>query len=200
MIQHSTHSMVFLAEQYISSLFSTELSDDLMFHNLKHTLNVVRGVEEISNHLGLSEKLREILFLAAWFHDAGHVTTYERHEVESQRLATAFLESHHYPAQKIAQVLSCIGATRMPQRPIGLMEEIICDADLYHLSLQEYLHLQNLLRTEWNLVLNKKYSDKDWEKENLFFLKNHSYFTSYGQKVLQKRKEDQILILSRIIH
>lgn len=199
MMQQRKDSIVYLAENYISRILTENLPSDLLFHNLHHTFNVVRGAREISNHLRLNDEAQEILFLAAWFHDCGHVTTYEGHEVESQRLAKVFLESHKYPKQKIVQVLSCIAATQMPQRPVGLMEEIICDADLYHLSLDEYPHLQNLLRTEWSLVFDKEYTDEEWRKENFYFLENHTYFTSYGQKVLQKRKEDNILILSKIV-
>ena len=44
----------------------------------------------------------------------------------------------NYPTEKMESVLACIGATIMPQQPTNLLEEIICDADLYHLSLDEY--------------------------------------------------------------
>lgn len=182
------YSIIDLAGKYVSNLLTEQLPHDLSFHNLPHTINVVRGVREISNYLQLVKEAQEILILAAWFHDCGHIVTYRGHEAESQKLAKDFLEGEDYPNEKIAEVLSCIGATRMPQQPVGLMQKIICDADLYHLSLPEYPDLQHLLCEEWNRVLNKKYSDEEWAKANYNFLRNHKYWTTYGQEVLQKRK------------
>ena len=77
----------------------------------------------------------------------------------------------------------------MPQNPKNLLEKVICDADLYHLSLAEYCHLQALLLEEWKRVLSKKCTHEEWTQENLTFLKEHQYWTTYGQTILQKRKE-----------
>lgn len=161
----------------------------MVFHNFHHTVNVVRGVRIIAKHLGLSKVEKEILLLAAWFHDSGLIKVYKGHEIESQRLAKTFLENHHYPEEKLHQVLACIAATKMPQAPTTLLEQVICDADLYHLSSVEYCHLQALLRKEWQEVLGKKSTSVEWFQENLHFLKTHQYWTTYGQTVLQKEKE-----------
>lgn len=187
-MKQSNHSIEFIAGEYVTELLTNQLSPNLLFHNLHHTFNVVRGVRKISKHLKLSPSEKEILILAAWFHDTGHIITYDNHEVESQKLALDFLEKQHYPIDHIKDVLSCIEATKMPQEPQTLIQKVICDADLYHLSLPEYPHLQHLLREEWSRVLGKKYSNDDWAKENFEFLTNHKYFTSYGQKVLRNRK------------
>ena len=44
--------------------------------------------------------------------------------------------------------MGCIAATKMPQKPEGVLQQIICDADLFHLSLPEYIYLQKLLLEE----------------------------------------------------
>lgn len=181
-------SIQFLAGSYITRLMAKQLPPNLLFHNFHHTANVVRGVQIIGKRSNLTAEQLEILVIAAWFHDSGHIHTYKGHELESQKLATAFLEKKGYPNEKLVQVLDCIAATTMPQRPKNMLEKVICDADLYHLSLEEYPHLQHQLREEWERVLDKKYTEEAWQAENLTFLQNHQYFTDYGQQALQKRK------------
>jgi len=188
-MKKSKHTITFLAGRYVTNLLIDELSTDLLFHNLHHTINVVRGVRAIATYLGLTNEERELLLLAAWFHDSGLTKVYEGHEVESQKLAKAFLEKAAYPNEKLSEVLACIAATKMPQSPKNILEQVICDADLYHLSLTEYYHLQKMLLAEWRVVLHKRCTDVEWAIENLAFLEEHQYWTTYGQQVLQKRKE-----------
>lgn len=188
-MKKSKHSIVFLAGQHIVHLFTEQLSTDLLFHNFHHTANVVRGVRHICKHSHLSKEQKEILTLAAWFHDSGLIRTYKGHEEESQLLAREFLEKYNYPSQKLELVLGCIAATKMPQQPKSVLQQVICDADLFHLSLPEYYYLQKLLLEEWRKVLHKDCTQQEWIQENLDFLTNHQYFTTYGQVELQKGKE-----------
>lgn len=185
----ANHSIIFLAGRYISRLFAEKLPGDLVFHNFHHTTNVVRGVRDIGRHLHLDKEQKEILILAAWFHDSGHIIKYIGHEEESQKLAKAWLEKEKYPVDKTEQVLACIAATHLPQQPHDLLQQILCDADLYHLSLGEYCHLQFQLREEIKRIFNKKYTDLEWMKENLKFIHQHEYFTSYAKTVLEERKQ-----------
>ena len=186
------HSITFLAGRYIARLFASQLPGDLVFHNFHHTVNVVTGVKNIGRNLRLDFVQEEILLLAAWFHDSGHVVKYEGHEIESQRLASEWLTRENFPTEKIAQVLSCIEATHMPQRPANLLQQVICDADLFHLSLDEYCHLQFQLREEWERIFKKEYTDLGWMEENLSFITSHNYFTDYGKTVLEKRKQKNL--------
>ena len=186
----SNRSITFNAGRHIAQLFFDRLPKNLLFHNFHHTINVIRGVKEISKHMNLSSPEKEIVLLAAWFHDSGYIVKYIGHEVESQKLAKNWLESQGYPSERTKLVLGCIGATKMPQNPNGLLQEVICDADLYHLSLEEYCQIQFQLKEEINLVFDKVYTDESWMDENLSFIQNHKYFTSYGKEVLEMRKQE----------
>lgn len=126
----TNNSILCLAGRYIARLLTKQLPDGLSFHNLHHTINVVRGVRDISKHLKLNKEQKEILELAAWFHDSGHVVSYQGHELESLKLAKAFLRKENYPAEKKEQVLACIEATKMPQQPRNLLQKALCDADM----------------------------------------------------------------------
>ena len=178
----------FSAATYVAHLLTQNLPAGLLFHNLNHTINVVYGVHDICRQMELSVDQKEVILLAAWFHDTGHIKTYSGHEKESQKLAKAFLIQQHYPLEKIEQVLDIIAATTMPQIPKDALQQVICDADLYHLTLWEYPFLQQQLKEERNQIFDEHHSDFSWQQQNLSFLENHHYFTTYGQSVLQKRK------------
>ncbi|MFT5265728.1 MAG: putative metal-dependent HD superfamily phosphohydrolase [Polaribacter sp.] len=180
------------AGEYISNLFIEKLPKDLLFHNFQHTLSVVRGVNEFILNLNISNQDGEVLLLAAWFHDSGHVLAYSGHEQYSKGFAKDFLQKEKYPTELLERVLGCIHATAMPQNPTNEWEKMLCDADMYHLSRSGYFFLQKMLRAEWEVVLKKVYTDEEWNESNLKFLKTHSYHTDYGQTVFKKRKEVNI--------
>ncbi|HCN85126.1 MAG TPA: hypothetical protein DIT07_16135 [Sphingobacteriaceae bacterium] len=172
-----------------------ELSDELHFHNIHHTLEVVRAVTEIGINENLSAAELEPVKIAAWFHDTGYFNKYIGHEDESIKLAEEFLRDHSYPADKMSIVISCIEATKYPQAPLNLLEEVLCDADLYHFSRTDYVEHEQNLRREWGVYFNKLYSDEEWARDNCQLLVSHRYFTSYGKKVLQRRKEQNIAMM-----
>jgi uncharacterized protein len=90
--------------------------------------------------------------------------------------------------QFIDEVTGCIAATKMPQSPQNLLQQIMCDADMFHLADDNYPGYASRLRTEWELILNKQYSDEQWRQINLNMLIQHKYFTDYGKIVLQEHK------------
>lgn len=181
-------SIVYRTGRHVTRLLVRELPADRVFHNIHHTINVVQGVADIGRAEGLTEEQLEILILAAWFHDAGHLKTYAGHEEVSETLATEWLRSQHYPKDKIREVARCIRVTTMPQQPLDTMERVICDADLYHLTFPSYDHYQDILREEWKNVLGLEMTDEEWEASNESFLLSHHYWTEYGQSVLEPRK------------
>lgn len=189
----------FLAGRFVAQLLIDNLHKNLVFHNFHHTVYVVRGVRQISENLSLSDENKEILNLAAWFHDTGLIEVYLGHEEESKKIARRFLEENAYPEANILEVLACIDATKMPQEPQTLLEKVICDADMFHLALPEYFHLQRLLLEEFRLVMNKQCTDEEWANENLGFLNNHHFWTPYGQTVLQKGKDLNIKLCETML-
>lgn len=180
--------LYYRAGRYVTRLLLDKLPKECVFHNVQHTFNVVRGVRAIGKAEGLKEKDLEILILAAWFHDTGHVIAYQGHELMSTKIARDFLKENDYPKTKISEVESCILATTMPQNPKNHLEKIMCDADLYHLSFSSYDHYQQLLREEWKNMLNKEFTDEEWQEQNDDFLQTHRYFTDYGVAKLEPKK------------
>ena len=180
---------------FVKDCLHNRLSLQMYFHNLGHTLLVVKGVEVIGKAEGLSEDELFILKLAAFLHDLGYTEKYWGHEEESARIAAEFLGANGLAIEKIELVKKCIVATKFPQHPAGKLEEVICDADFYHFSLPDYQDYASRLRTEWETNLNLFYTDVEWDELNLNMLSAHIYFTDYGKNILQQKKALNIVKL-----
>ena len=130
------------ANQYVLNLFKTQLPSSVLYHDFNHTQQVVVAADEIGTGMQLLDSELEIVLLAAWFHDTGFVHASDNHEDPSKKEAETFLKAANYAPEKIGKVVGCIEATRMPQNPKNLLEEVICDADLYHLGISDFTKRQ----------------------------------------------------------
>lgn len=186
------------ARSFVTDLFTHKLDQRFVFHNLDHTEDVAEASSQMSENAGLTEDDHFVLMLAAWFHDTGYISgKAAEHEEESVRIATGFLEEKNVDAETIKRVTSAIKATKMPQTPVSQLEKILCDADLYHLSTEDFKARNELLKQEREALLGQKISKKDWRKNNVEFLGNHKYFTEFGQEVLDSRKQENLLTLRK---
>ena len=61
-------------------VLTKELPDNMTYHSINHTLDVVNSVQEIADKLELNEGDTEILTIAAWFYDIGYTKGCENHE------------------------------------------------------------------------------------------------------------------------
>lgn len=168
---------------------------ELPFHNYSHTAGVVKAARYIGQQESLSLKDWEVLLIAAWFHDTGLSIRHEQHESLSQEIAEAHLTQFNYPADQLKRVLDCIAATQMPQTPKTLIEQVLCDADLFHLSQPAFFDLLPRLRQEWLLVWGESYPDEVWKEKNIQFLQSHHYFTTIGKSELAAAKQQNLIRL-----
>ena len=174
---------------YAESILTERLSSTFLFHNVDHTREVVEAAQEIGRQSGLNDKDMETLLIAAWLHDVGYRDGRINHERTSMHIARTFLEEQGMGEKRIEKVLQCIAATEMPQRPQGLLAEVMCDADLYHLATDQYAEKTELLRQEVSLLTGEKVSKRKWLYGNKLFYEKHHYFTEYGRTVLEPRKQ-----------
>src|SRR5688572_2295549 len=123
---------------FVESLFEKQLPDQYTYHNIQHTREVVAAAQLIGVKSSLLQEDQEVVLLAAWLHDAGYCSRYDNHEEDSMRFARKFLEEQQTDLAKTEKVLGCIKATRYPQQPQNLLEEVLCDADMYHITLDNY--------------------------------------------------------------
>lgn len=176
------------AQEYIINLFKKKLPPQVVYHNYRHTLNVVNAAKEIGAGMSFSEEEMEVLILAAWFHDTGFVNGCTGHESKGKEKAKQFLEENSFSPDNIEKVLGCIQATKMPQDPKSSLEEAMCDADLTHLGKKDFSERSRLLKLEWESRDCKEISDEEWLEMSVSFLGTHKYFTDYAFKNLNDVK------------
>ena len=184
------------AEQYIRQLFATRVEETFSYHSIGHTEGVVKAATLMADHYKLSEEERLTLLLSAWFHDSGYSKGKAHdHEAASQRIATNYLQSKNVPLELIEKVAHGIAATRMPQSPQNQVEQILCDADLYHLGTEEFKIQNKLLRKELKNHGGEELKKKDWRQRNIQFLQEHRYFTDYARQKLEPVKQQNLQAL-----
>lgn len=174
---------------YVRLFIPNKLSKNYCYHDLSHAINVVNAVHEIVEGMKLTDHERHILLTAAWFHDIGYIWQIEGHEIAGAGIAEAFLRNKEVDEQDIEQVKACILATKYPQKPSSVLEQVICDADLLHLGRKDCFEKAALIREEWVLTRQKQYSDSEWRELNLDFMKQHHFHTSYCREHYSKRKK-----------
>jgi len=183
------------ASEFIRRLFEENLADYLVYHTFGHTMMVADTARKIGKRMALGEEGIEVVVLAALFHDTGYTELYKGHEEASIRIAKEFLSRENYPEEKIGLVAGCIRATKIPQRPKNILEEIIADADLSGFGKKSFFKKSQLLLLEWETSLGRKYSEEEWARQNLEILTGHTYFTRYAKKTFTEQKAENIRIL-----
>lgn len=176
------------AETFVRSYFSSATDERLAYHNLQHTERVVRAVVQIADHYQLNDSDYFVVVAAAWFHDIGYFTDPKQHEADGAGRAATFLKEHDVPADVIDAVEKCILSTKMPQSPENLLEQIVCDADLFHLGTDDFADTNKTLRKEVELLKGIKISKSQWRNNAIQLLENHHYHTDYARLLLNDRK------------
>jgi len=78
-------------------------------------------------------------------------------------------------------------ATKIPQSPKNILEEIICDADLDYLGRDDFEPISDSLRREF-LELGIVSSDEHWYSLQIKFIENHNYFTNSSRQLRNPEK------------
>jgi predicted metal-dependent HD superfamily phosphohydrolase len=189
------------SEDFVYKLLKDKLSNSFLYHNFIHTVTVVNAVQELVNFCNVDEKQKELLVVAAWFHDTGYVESVDDHENRSVKIATNFLTERGFDSEYIAAVSHLILATKVDFGPENISEMIIKDADYFHFTTKEYIAKSNLLREEWEITLKKFYTDREWLEANLELLSNcHRYNTPYAQVNWQPKKEKNISKIEKCLN
>jgi uncharacterized membrane-anchored protein YitT (DUF2179 family)/predicted metal-dependent HD superfamily phosphohydrolase len=179
------------AYEFLINKLEKELPHFVTYHNAQHTVDVVAGVQKISEAEKLSHDETELLKTAALFHDAGYLKGHEDHEALSCNVAREQLPQFDYNPQQIERICQMIMATKLPQKPTNLAEEILCDADLLYLGSETYFERAEKLRSEFEATGNTR-AIGDWNKTQIDFLKKHRFFTLTAVKEKEHRKKENL--------
>lgn len=182
-------------ESYIYEKLQKNLSPTLSYHGFHHTLDVVNAALRIAKQEGINDKESLMLLeTAALYHDLGFISTYRGHEEEGCRIAELTLPQFQYSSNEVEKILGMIMATKIPQQPRNLLEQIIADADLDYLGRDDFEPIANSLFQE--LRQREMISDwNTWNKIQIKFLESHHYWT---KSVIEQREEPKIKHLQKL--
>ena len=186
------------AGNYIINRLKTELPAHLTYHNADHAVDVRTAAENIAKGENIGDDDMRLLLTAALYHDSGFLCCAREHETESCRIAKDALPRYGYSAEDIELICGMIMATRIPQSPKGLLEQILADADLYYLGRDDYFTIAAKLYRELGLtgVVN---DDKTWDELQIQFIQKHSYFTKTAVNLRQANTETNIIKIKKAI-
>jgi len=177
--------------KFAQLMLNTELSADLVYHGIHHTLEVLDNVNFLIKKEKISINDSKLLRIAALFHDIGFIKTYKNHEAIGVDILKSAMEKFDCNMKDFPKIASMIMATKIPQNPKNNLENIICDSDLFYLGRNKYYKISDTLFKEllkYNLIKTKK----QWNDIQVNFLSNHSYHTKYAKENLEKEKRNRV--------
>ena len=185
-----------MVDQYIRELFREELPDGIKYHDANHTLHPTRGVVAVASRIAqsdnVSEKDRELLIAAAYFHDTGYIREYDKNEPIAARMAGRILKLMGFKPKEIEKIQKMILATDLALEPKTRLEKILCDADLDHFGREDFFKLDGKLR-EGRHARGIDVSDEaKWYRGTLEIIKKHQYYTDSQKKLREKEKQKNI--------
>lgn len=184
-------------ESYAVNFITLNVSKDYSFHDLQHTISVVKAAHRIGKAMNIEEEELEVLQIAAWFHDLGYDQGKEGHEERGCEYVVNFLKPLGYPSDKLEKIQTVIRSTQLNKTPNTDLEKIICDADLSHLGKRDYWDRCGRIREELAVTRNKVMSDEEWVDFELKFMLSQDFHTTAAEDLYGKQKSKHISKLER---
>lgn len=168
-------------KEFVSRYYKEKVSALLNYHSIEHTRLVAQVAETIADDEGLDKRNKDIVVVAAWFHDIGHAVSLKEHEQEGCNIARQFLTEKEMDEDFIVEVEKCINATKMGAAKQTLLEEIIGDADHAHVGMDNFMEISDLLRKEMCNFVERKCSKLGYWKQTLKFIEGIDFYTNYAK-------------------
>jgi len=187
-------------KKHVLSRLERELPPRLYYHGIHHTRDdVLPAAMKLGELAKLSPHDFLLLQTAALYHDIGYIESYKEHEVVGARIASEELPELGYEPRDVQKVVNMIMATRMPQSPHTLSEQLMCDADLDSLGREDFFVTSHSLRLE----LSYKGVDvrvRDWYERQHNFLSIHTYHTEFATELRNSGKQKNIDELANLLN
>ena len=187
--------LVLKAKDYITYLLNKHDINEYngyYFHNLKHSLDVFQTASYLAIKEWLDEDLKELVELAALFHDAGFIKQYDNNEELWAKIAEKFLKENNYPEDKIDLVKQTILATKLGANITNKLEAIIKDADLSNMWRDDFFDLEKALRKEIKERKWIKFTDKQrYERVSSYVLPFEFYTNTFQKERKEKLQENK---------
>lgn len=170
------------------------LPEHLSYHSVMHVKDVIDAVEKIALAENVNEEELILLKTAALFHDTGFLYGAKDHEEKSCEIAQEYLPNYGYSQSQIDKIKGMIMATKIPQTPHNLLEQILADADLDYLGRDDFFTIGDKLFEELTMfgIVN---SERDWNLLQEKFLESHHFFTKTAINNRNQKKQQNLEII-----
>lgn len=176
-------------EAFVSKYMRKHDDGKLLFHKLANTQNIVEVANEIAAHYPLSEEELFTIRAAAWFLYIGYYKDSQQPEEASAKTAEEFLKNAGVESDITESVRQCILATIHTGPPASLPASIICDANTFYLSTENFPAYNKLRRKESALVNKISIDKNEWKRRTIQGLESHQYYTDYCKNRLAFNKQ-----------
>jgi len=182
------------AQDHILNRLISDLSDELYYHGVHHTLDVIEVTKELSKLENISDYELTLLKTAACYHDCGFLISTKEHEKIGCGIVMESLPKFGYNEDEINIICDMIMATKIPQSPKNHLEQILCDADLDYLGREDFYPIGNTLFEE--LKAQKIVADSlTWNNIQIKFLESHQFHTNTNR---ERRTDQKLKYLSEL--
>lgn len=175
------------AEAFIREKLERELPTTLHYHNLEHIQDVVNASLLIAENEKVGEDDKLLIRMAALYHDSGFIVSGKDHEQRGCAIARETLPQFGFSSEQIEKICGMIMATKIPQNPKTLSEQILCDADLDYLGRDDFYAIGKKLYAEMQ-ERGLVETEREWNLIQKTFLENHRYFTRYAKENREQQK------------
>jgi len=186
------------AKAFILDKLDRELSDNLTYHGMHHTLDVLYVTEELCYLEKVSPYDALLLKTAALFHDSGFTINNKDHEALGCQIAREHLPRYSFTSTEIERICGMIMATKIPQSPKNVLEQIICDADLDYLGREDFFTIGSTLYEELR-AYNVLETEETWNRLQIGFLEKHAFFTETNKRRRTPQKRKYLDALKKIV-
>jgi uncharacterized protein len=187
------------ARTYALTRLASDLDPALCYHSLAHTRDdVALAMERLAPMEGVAGEALLLVRTAACFHDLGFLERRDGHEAVGVRLAAEVLPGYGYSPAQIVQIGGMIMATRLPQAPNGLLEQLLADSDLDLLGREDFIVLNARLRAEL-AHFQPDPGDVAWLRGQIAFLRGHRYWTASARRLRETGKRQNITALEQML-
>ena len=184
------------AIQHALRRLERELAPDLIYHSVRHTRDdVLPAAERLAALEHISGEPLALLRTGAAFHDIGFIEQVLDHEMIGIRMAAEALPRFGFSAAQIRQIGGMIRATKLPQTPGTLLEQILADADLDVFGRDDFFGRNADLRAEL-AAHGQGVTDAEWLGSQVKFLRAHHYFTAAAQRTRGATKQRNLELLA----
>jgi predicted metal-dependent HD superfamily phosphohydrolase len=188
------------SKAFVKNIFDESTEQSLFYHDWIHTTLVFKATEVIAENTdAVSESDKEVLVLAAIFHDVAYNFGSEQHEKDSAEIAEKFLAERSYDEAKITLLKRIVMATKVGYQPADILEKVIKDADVVHIGHPAYITTTyGTLFKEVKAKYNPEMTKGQWAGMCSEFMHKHQFHTEYAKATYGPSKIENLALVDEL--